>query len=297
MNFFTDNPNMLYLLLVSVFGILFLFWLHLRITRFKSLRIKRARNLDIEQVGAFPVEDLSRKEIRKQQKALTEGVAQRFTIISRTIYLTLGIIWLFAMTFPFMNGLSGTYVSIVITAVTVVVGIAARPFVENLFSGIVISFSNQLRVGDTLVIDDQYGSVEDISITHTKVKTWESKRYIIPNSRMLTKEFINLTINEMSIWATMEFRVSYDADIDKVTEIAETIGAELSPEDAPEKPFFWVRNMERDSFLCALTVWADTPSTAWTRRSEIAVRLVRAFRQEGIRTNVSNLSMQDGFRD
>lgn len=216
---------------------------------------------------------------------------RRFTIIGRTIKLSLGVVWLAALSLPLLGNLPKAYVSIAITAFTVIIGIAARPFFENLFCGIVISFSNQLRVGDTLIIDDQYGSVEDISVTHTKIKTWESKRYIIPNSRMLTKEFENLTLTEQAVWATVNFSVSYDADMEKVQEAAERIAMDLASEGAPEGPFFWIRRLDKDAILCSLTCWSESPAAAWMLRSNMAMALAREFRTGGIATNVSHLKL------
>ena len=286
-----ENQILVYIAAVAAFGFLFFLWVHNRISKLRDHRIRRAENLDAEQVGAFPVEDLSRKEQQKRLGVLTAGVAQRFTIIGRSIYLMLGLVWVLALSFPFMGSMPTTYVSIAITIATVVLGIAARPFIENFFSGIVISFSHQLRVGDTLIIDEQYGTVEDISITYTKIKTWESKRYIIPNSRMLSKEFINLTLTEQSLWATVNFSVSYDADLDRVAELAEEIAAELSPKEAPEAPLFWVQWMEKDCLECRLTCWAESPAAAWMLRSDMARSLAGALRGEGIATNINHIRL------
>jgi len=171
------------------------------------------------------------------------------------------------------------------------VGIASRPFVESLFSGIVISFSDQLHVGDTLIIDDQYGTVEDISITHTKIKTWEWKRYVIPNSRMLTKEFIHLPLKEQGLWATVEFWISYDADLERVKEIAENVAAGFVAEDSREKPVCWVRRMEKDSVVCCVACLADSPSAAWMLKSDVSIGLSKAFREHNIPTNITHLEI------
>lgn len=283
--------NITYLIIVACLGLLTFVWIHIRITKFRNRRVRRAEKLDVGQIEGIPGEELSRKEKRKRREVLSDGVDRRFTIIGRTIKLTLGLLWLAALSLPLLGSLPTAYVSIVITVLTVVIGIAARPFFENLFCGIVISFSNQLRVGDTLIIDDQYGSVEDISVTHTKIKTWESKRYIIPNSRMLTKEFENLTLTEQAVWATVDFNVSYDADMEKVQEAAERIAAELVSDKAPEGPFFWVRRLDKDAILCSLTCWSESPAAAWMLRSNMALALAREFRTGGIATNVSHLKL------
>lgn len=55
----------------------------------------------------------------------------------------------------------------------------------------VISFSKHFLTGDTVTLDSQYGTIEDISLTHTTIKLWDWQRYVVPNHRMLSKEVIN----------------------------------------------------------------------------------------------------------
>ena len=280
-----------YLIIVAGLGLLAFIWVHIRINSFRDRRVERAEKLDVEEIQGVPGEELSRREKKKRREVLSDGVDRRFTVIGRTIKLSLGLVWVAALSLPLLGNLPKAYVSIAITAFTVIVGIAARPFFENLFCGIVISFSNQLRVGDTLIIDGQYGSVEDISVTHTKIKTWESKRYIIPNSRMLTKEFENLTLTEQAVWATVDFNVSYEVDMEQVQETAERIAGEMVASEAPEGPFFWIRRLDKDAIQCSLTCWSESPGAAWMLRSNMALALAREFRTGGITTNVSHLKL------
>ena len=201
-------------------------------------------------------------------------------------------LWLLAMIFPFVGRLPSTMLSIVIAISTAVIGIAARPLVENMISGIVISFSKQLRVGDTLSMDGQYGTVEDISITHTKIKTWDWKRYVIPNSRMLNKEFVNLTLNDSLLWAYLEFSVSYEADLDEVGRLAVEVAGKSKHHNSQEEPQFWVMRMDPESVICWVAAWADSPAEAWNLKSDIAVNLIRSFRERGITAHTSYVDLR-----
>ncbi|CCH48985.1 mechanosensitive ion channel family protein [Pseudodesulfovibrio piezophilus] len=293
---FADLNLIGYLGGVTLVAIIVYFWLHSRVTSFKDSRVSRISALvrEPETTAAMPTEVLSDKEERQEQRQMIKGVKSRFTIIRRTLIISIIVVWILALILPFIGRLPSTLLSIVIAVSTAVIGIAARPLVENMISGIVISFSKQLRVGDTLMMDSQYGTVEDISITHTKIKTWDWKRYVIPNSRMLNKEFINLTLNDTLLWAYLEFSVSYEADLDEVSEIAIRVARESEHHNEQEPPQFWVMRMDKESVVCWVAAWADSPAEAWNLKSDIAINLIRQFRENGITAHTSYVDFRQG---
>ena len=274
-------------------------WLRVRLSSFKEQRVSRIEELvkEPEVTAAMPTDVLSDKEERREQRQIIKGVKSRFTIIRRGLTLCVAALWLLAVIFPFVGRLPSTMLSIVIAISTAVIGIAARPLVENMISGIVISFSRQLRVGDTLSMDGQYGTVEDISITHTKIKTWDWKRYVIPNSRMLNKEFVNLTLNDSLLWAYLEFSVSYEADLDEVGRLAVEVAARSQHHNSQDKPQFWVMRMDPQSVVCWVAAWADSPAEAWNLKSDIAVKLIRVFRERGITAHTAYVDLRQGGTD
>lgn len=294
MNIGMDLDLIFYVIGISVVALIAFWWLYHRVSSFKSQRVDRIKNMfqDPETMAAMPTDVLSASEERQEKKKIVKGVKTRFTIIQRTLFFCILFIWLFAITAPFIGSIPSTMLSILIAITTAVVGIAARPLVENMISGIVISFSKQLRVGDTLSMDQQYGTVEDISITHTKIKTWDWKRYVIPNSRMLNKEFVNLTLNDSLLWAYLEFHVSYDADLDEVMEVALEVAENSEYRINQEPAQFWVMRMEKESVVCWLAAWAESPAEAWNLKSDMAINLIKVLRERGIPAHTSYVDLK-----
>ena len=297
---FTSIDPYIYISSITVIATIVYFWLSYRVTSFRKSRVDRIEKLirkDPETTSAIPTDVLTAKEERQERRDIVKGVKSRFTVIRRTLVIFLVAVWALAMALPFVGKLPSTMISIIVAVSTAVVGIAARPLVENMISGIVISFSKQLRVGDTLVVDGQYGTVEDISITHTKIKTWDWKRYIIPNSRMLNKEFVNLTLNDNLLWAYVEFSVSYKADIDEVKQIAIDVAAKSKHHNNQEVPQFWIKSMEKESVFCWIAAWADSPAEAWNLKSDVCTQLIREFRAKGISTHLTNVSLVKDYEE
>jgi len=231
----------------------------------------------------------SRAHVRSQknqkEKAI-KGYAQRFTIIRRMILIVYVLVWFLTLVTPLFGAVSATFISLFAAAAAAVVGIAARPFLENLIAGVVITFSRQFRVGDTVLHEKDYGTVEDITITHTIIKLWDWKRLIIPNSQMLNKQITSYTTRDSYLWAYVEFWVSYDADILQVEEIA-LDAAQKSLHFAREGvPRFWIMEMDKDGIKCWVAAWTKSPTDSWYLKIDIRTRLIQEFQKRGIKTQL-----------
>jgi len=278
------TKDVLYFVIVIPLGIILL-WLSKRhINRVEKSRKKTIR-------GRWRFESIKTrtpldKPLRETQDAALENVESRFSIIRKLSFYTIALLWIIALIFPFLNSMPANFISILVAAFSVIIGIASRTFIENLISGIVISFSQPFRVGDTVQIDEHYGSVEDITITHTIIKIWNWRRYIVPNSRMLQKDFVNLSLLDTFQWAHIEFHVAYDADINQVKELAvEAANASKFCADY-EDPKVWVMNMQEQSYKCWLAAWANNSSEAWELKNDMRTNLVASFRVHNIDTHV-----------
>ena len=176
-----------------------------------------------------------------------------------------------------------SYIPIFLGVMTVFVGIAAKPMFENIFSGLVINFDRSLRIGDTVEIDEHYGTVEEFHLTYVIVKVWDWRRYIVPYSKLLSKEFVNLSVVDKFQLAHVEFTVAMDADYELVRAIACT-AVESSRYFAPyEEPMFWVMSFNETSITCWVAGWSDSPSDAWALTHDIRTRMWEDFRKNNIR--------------
>ena len=99
---------------------------------------------------------------------------------------------------------------------------------------------------------DIYGIVEDINLTTTIIKTWDWKRFVVPNSKMLDTDFINYTLTDKVQMAYIEFQVAYNNDITEIEKIALKCAAESEYISSNEKPAFWVMSTDEKSIKCWL---------------------------------------------
>jgi small-conductance mechanosensitive channel len=243
------------------------------------------------------------RSTRTQKENAIHRFEQRFTIIRRTVLIIYVLVWLFVLVFPFIGHISATVVSLIAAILAAVIGIAARPFLENLISGIVITFSRQFRTGDTVLIDGKdYGTVEDITITHSVIKLWDWKRLIIPNGKMLNKELVSYTTKDSYIWASTEFWVAYDSDIDKVRSIAIDVASDSKYLATRERPKFWVMALEKDGIKCWVCAWTKSPTDSWYLKIDVRQKLIKKLQEHGIQPHAyfihnANDSSNEGQHD
>lgn len=277
-----DVPRLVYLLLV-VFGGIFLLRLVVRTLRDGARwRLQRLKKRDIED-PVPPHTDPSEGEPRLEDVA-AQSIEKQFTVTRKLLRPLVAIVTLLLALVPFLDKVPAATLSLVVGVVTVLLGIAARPVVENAISGLVISFSRTLNLGDTVKVDGHYGTVEDIGLTHTTIKRWDWRRYVLPNSRMVASDFLSYTLRDGWIWAYVEFWVALDADLEEVERIAvEGFRRSESLADTCDPPGFWVLGMEKDAVRCWAAGWADGPGDAWTVASDARRHLVTGLAKAGIR--------------
>ncbi len=262
------------LLVLAGFGLIILLrWLLKRLEKKRHVAIKQD-----DYLHAVPTSSPHEKPLQDMQKTRTKSVHFRFSIIRHAITLFIFLLVIFAVGISYLDKIPATLLSLFVASFGVVLGIAARPFIENLIAGIVITFSRHLRIGDTVDIDNNYGTIEDITPIYTIVKGWDWRRYVIPNADMLSKEFISLTLGDNYRWTYVEFWVAPDTDLTEVKVHAVRIASECQHFSPLEDPSFWVMGMEKEGIRCWLAAWADSPGDAWMLASEMRTGLAEQLR-------------------
>jgi small-conductance mechanosensitive channel len=110
--------------------------------------------------------------------------------------------------------------------VGLVVGFAAQRPLANFVAGIVIAFTQPLRLGDLVTVDDVEGTVEEIGLTYTFMKTHGNERLVIPNEKLASDTILNSTIVSREKLAQVSVQVPLDKDLDAVVDLlrSETAG-------------------------------------------------------------------------
>jgi small-conductance mechanosensitive channel len=98
------------------------------------------------------------------------------------------------------------------------VGLAARPLLSNLIAGIQIAVAQPIRLDDVVIVENEWGSIEEITTTYVVIKLWDWRRLVVPLSYFIEKPFQNWTRETSALIGSVFLHVDYTAPIDKLRE-------------------------------------------------------------------------------
>jgi small-conductance mechanosensitive channel len=99
------------------------------------------------------------------------------------------------------------------------IGFAAQDSLSNVISGIFLAIFKPIRIGDYVDFKGEYGHIEDLTLRHTIICTWDLRRIIVPNSLMSSDYIVNWSLgSQETIWP-VNFGIGYSSDIDKARNI------------------------------------------------------------------------------
>ncbi|RAJ65506.1 small-conductance mechanosensitive channel [Streptomyces sp. Amel2xB2] len=95
----------------------------------------------------------------------------------------------------------------------IVAGIAAQSTLGNLFAGLSIAFGDMVRIGDEVVVDDEFGTVDEITVSYLVIRTWDERRVTMPVSYFTSKPFENWSRGGPQLTGTVYLQLDHSAPI------------------------------------------------------------------------------------
>jgi small-conductance mechanosensitive channel len=219
----------------------------------------------------------------------TDETVTRYVLRVKTVLVYLIAGAAYASFIPALQAFLGTVVaSAGITAV--VMGFAAKSTLANLVSGMTLAVYRPFRIGDRVSIEGENGTVEDITLRHTVVRTWENKRLIIPNEKIDSMSLINYTAVDPRLLVTVDVGISYDSDIDLARRIlleeAEAcefvLATREEPGGAPSEPYVRVTGLGDSAVNLRLFAWTPNMDAFWKARYSLLESVKKRFDAEGV---------------
>ena len=159
--------------------------------------------------------------------------------------------------------------------VGLVIGLAAQRPLANFVAGIVIAFTQPLRLGDTITIDDMEGVVEEIGLTYTFIKTHANERLVIPNEKLASDTILNSTIVSREKLAQVSIQVPLDKDLDAVVDL-------LKSETAGDPRADVLVTGLNGTATVTVRSWAPDASELESVQSDLRRRVARRLREQSL---------------
>ena len=159
--------------------------------------------------------------------ALAPEAVTRYRVVRRVVMSTIVFIGVLSalLISPQVRAIAGGILASS-AVIGLVIGFAAQRTLGNAIAGILIAFSQPLRLGDRVMVDETEGTVEEIGLTYTFIEAADRTRLVIPNEKLASDTIVNFTIRDPEKIAEITVQVPLETDLDAVFEElrAETTG-------------------------------------------------------------------------
>ncbi len=169
----------------------------------------------------FAIEDLAlarfRTDVRDNRYART--VRTQITLVRRATAAAVTVIALGTMLLTFREvRVIGTSILASAGVAAAVAAFAAQAFLSNLIAGLQLAFGKSLRLDDVVVVENEWGRIEAITLTFVVVHIWDDRRLVFPTSYFTTKPFQNWTRSESSLLGSVEMEVDWSLPVEEMRE-------------------------------------------------------------------------------
>ncbi len=235
--------------------------------------------------------DLQAKDNLHARKLYTQArILERIAIVL-IVVLTLAVV---LMSYERLRQLgAGLLASAGIAGI--IVGFAAQKTLSNLLAGIQIAITQPIRIDDVVIVEGQWGRVEEITLTYVVVRIWDLRRLVVPIGYFLEKPFENWTRTSASLLGTVFLYVDYSVP---VAEVRKEVGRIVRASDRWDGESWGLQvtdATDRTLELRALMSAADSAS-AWDLRCEVREKLIDYLQREHPQA-LPRFRVEEGPRD
>ena len=208
----------------------------------------------------------------------------RYRVLRRSVIVAIVVVGVLSalLVIPEVRAVAGGVLASSAVA-ALVLGMAARSTLANFVAGILIAFTQPLRLGDEVEVGDASGAVEEIGLTYTVIRTASGERFFIPNEKLASDTIRNATIASRERLARVTIPVPLSSDLERVVSALEEEAKGVVDSRPDREPAVTVTDFERAASVAVVTVeaWAAPGRVAGVEGS-IRRAAHRRLRAEGV---------------
>jgi small-conductance mechanosensitive channel len=210
-------------------------------------------------------------DARISRRGLDPAAATRYRVLRRSIFTAIVFVGVISglLVIPQIRAIAGGILASG-AVLGLVIGFAAQRTIGNFIAGILIAFSQPLRLGDEIEVEGGRGVVEEIGLTYTWVRLPDGDRLVIPNEKLVSETLRNSTIRSPNRLAEVAVHVPLGADL---RPLVETLGT-----DANEA---YLADLGADATI-VLRRWVPAGQEVEATESELRLSVHDRLRELGI---------------
>ena len=220
----------------------------------------------------YPVNVANNRRMRRMRTRI--AVSRRATATAVIVLAAAAAL----MTFPHLRSVGASlFASAGIAGV--VVGLAAKPTLSNFVAGLQLAFTDMLRLDDAVLVDNEWGRVEDLGLTHVVVQLWDERRVVLPTTYFTTQPFENWTRREARVLGSVLLHLDHTTPMADVREQTRRI-AEASQNWDGIAIGAQVIDTTPTTMIVRIVASAVDGPRSWNLRCELREGLIDYLRQQ-----------------
>jgi len=200
-------------------------------------------------------------------------------LIIRICIVTIGLLAAFAAL-----GIPMDRLTIILSALSVGIGFGLQSLVNNLVSGLIISFEKPVNIGDFVEIGGQSGTVKSIGFRSSIIATPAGANIVIPNGNLLNQHLVNWTRDNTSRSVDIPVGVEQGTDLENAIKILKELPAKDERILSSPSPAVIIRQFNNGVVDLLLSFWVRNISDTLAVKSDMLLAMDRAFRENSIKT-------------
>ncbi|UGY90863.1 mechanosensitive ion channel family protein [Streptomyces gobiensis] len=236
--------------------------------------------LVVRVVAAIAETGASRYAGVAQDPARARRVRTQLTLIQRLVTAVVTVVAIAAMLLQFdAMKTFGTSMLASAGVLGIVAGIAAQSTLGNLFAGLSIAFGDMVRIGDTVVVDGEWGTVDEITVSYLVVLTWDERRITMPVSYFTSKPFENWSRGGPQMTGTVFLHLDHTTPIAELRAKTEEVVRASDAWDGRNWSLV-VTDTTPSTIEVRAAMTARTADDIWTLRCEVREALITWLREK-----------------
>jgi small-conductance mechanosensitive channel len=215
-------------------------------------------------------------DVAMRRMQLAPGAETRYRVLRRAVMAFIVVVAVLSalLVFPQVRTVAGALLASG-AVIAIVVGFAAQRTLGNFVAGILIAFTQPLRIGDTVTFDGEEGVVEEITLTYTFIRVDDDSRLVVPNEKLASDTIRNATIVRHAQRAEVTMQLPLSSDLEHAVAL---LDGEVAGEREPE--VFVSRLAERATIT--IRALAPDPAKAEQLQHDLRLRAHRCLRAAGL---------------
>ena len=230
----------------------------------------RAINFFANRYKDLQIENLSEEQFDKGRSRRT------YVSIFRRVFIfvmILGGIWIGLSEFTNIDGLGKTLLTSAGIA-GAVIGIAAQPILGNIIAGMQVAITQPVRIGDTVMMEGEWCTIEDLGYTYAVLKTWDERRLIVPMRHFITEIVENWSHTESHQISVIYLYVDYGANIEAIRQKYIELVKDSELWDSDTEPEMYTVSVTETTIKLRCSQASDSPLNAWLLECEVREQML-----------------------